>query len=304
MTCILKDHKCYRAWDTVCGHEAKTSHTIHHLKERAAERGTLWQSSLKGWERAIINQSNTGKTFVTRGNAYRLSQTQKHHLELNWSKFWGSGLLCKLRCGNPRITVHLRRVTTSTNFIWDLNDDRHTHTHTHTHTNWRQKWESATLTTIWLPCYGNTYCNVWSMRGSNHTAQVTQRLKVKAPAQCFRYPCLPLMINTDISTEKLLWVYFYIFYIFRFINLLQTPFVCVNATNELALYQMNLQWNLVWRFLGRHNDPVYVQWVTSLSLINTKLKITEANQSLCEATGWWYKLNCGPVFQEVPWSND
>ena len=36
------------------------SHTTNHLEERGMERGSTQWSSLKGWERAIVNQMNIG----------------------------------------------------------------------------------------------------------------------------------------------------------------------------------------------------------------------------------------------------
>ena len=40
--------------------QSQEHHTINHLEERGVERGSARQSSLKGRERAIVNQTNTG----------------------------------------------------------------------------------------------------------------------------------------------------------------------------------------------------------------------------------------------------
>ena len=57
VACFSED-KCWGAWDTTCGHEAKD-----------ITPSTAWrrarQYSLKGLERAIINQSNTGTVSKT-----------------------------------------------------------------------------------------------------------------------------------------------------------------------------------------------------------------------------------------------
>ena len=40
--------------------QSQGQHTIDRLEERGVERGSAGQSSLKGRERAIVNQTNTG----------------------------------------------------------------------------------------------------------------------------------------------------------------------------------------------------------------------------------------------------
>ena len=49
---VLRNLRHY-PWGQSQGH-----HTIDHL-ERGTERGSVWQPSLKGWDRAIVNQVNT-----------------------------------------------------------------------------------------------------------------------------------------------------------------------------------------------------------------------------------------------------
>ena len=60
MACIQEDWKCWGAWDISCGHKAKGHYTIDRLEERGMERGIDRRSSLKGWERAIVSQTNIG----------------------------------------------------------------------------------------------------------------------------------------------------------------------------------------------------------------------------------------------------
>ena len=52
--------------DNTCGHKAKEGHhTIDRLEERGVERGSARRSSLKGRERAIVNQTNIGTVSKT-----------------------------------------------------------------------------------------------------------------------------------------------------------------------------------------------------------------------------------------------
>ena len=62
----------------------------HHdslcLEKRGVERGSARRSSLKGRQRAIVNQTNTGTaTSERRGGArnYGLFRGHRYHLELN-----------------------------------------------------------------------------------------------------------------------------------------------------------------------------------------------------------------------------
>ena len=52
------DLKCWGAWDTTCECKAKGITTINCLEERGVERGSTRWSSLKGWKRATVNQTN------------------------------------------------------------------------------------------------------------------------------------------------------------------------------------------------------------------------------------------------------
>ena len=55
VACFLEDIKCWGAWNLQA--QSSGHHTIDHLEERGMERGSARQSSLKGQERAIINQT-------------------------------------------------------------------------------------------------------------------------------------------------------------------------------------------------------------------------------------------------------
>ena len=71
--------------------QSQGRHTIDHLEKRGVERGSARRSSLKGLERAIVNQSNIGTVSVaTLGkllrdwwNADGLFWAHRYYLELN-----------------------------------------------------------------------------------------------------------------------------------------------------------------------------------------------------------------------------
>ena len=71
--------------------QSQGHHTIDRLEERGVERGSYRQSCSKGWERAIVNQTNNGtvskatlgKLLRDGWSAYRLFRAHKYHLELN-----------------------------------------------------------------------------------------------------------------------------------------------------------------------------------------------------------------------------
>ena len=55
--------------------QSQGHHTINRLEERGVERGNAQQSSLRGLERAIVNQTNIGtilgkQTLERRGGAH------------------------------------------------------------------------------------------------------------------------------------------------------------------------------------------------------------------------------------------
>ena len=66
-------------------------HTIDRMEERGVERGSARRSSLRGRERAIVNQTNIGtvsnatlgKLLRDGWSAYGLSHRHRYHLELN-----------------------------------------------------------------------------------------------------------------------------------------------------------------------------------------------------------------------------
>ena len=70
-------------------------HNIDRLEERGVERGSARRSSLKGRERAIVSQTNTGiVSKATLGKLLRetewsasgLFRANRHHLHLNWTE--------------------------------------------------------------------------------------------------------------------------------------------------------------------------------------------------------------------------
>ena len=68
-------------------------HTIDHLEERGMERGSARQSLLKGWERAIANQTNTGSASLrTLGKLLRdrveCTGTILNWTQLKWRACW------------------------------------------------------------------------------------------------------------------------------------------------------------------------------------------------------------------------
>ena len=59
-------------------------HTIDHLEERGVERGSAWQFSLKGREKAFVNQMNTGTiSKATLGKLLRDGVEHRYQPELN-----------------------------------------------------------------------------------------------------------------------------------------------------------------------------------------------------------------------------
>ena len=74
--------------------QSQGHHTIDRLEDSGMGRGSTRRSSLKGRERAIVNQTNIGtvskatlgkllRVGVERIN-YRLFRAHRYHLELNW----------------------------------------------------------------------------------------------------------------------------------------------------------------------------------------------------------------------------
>ena len=103
------------AWDYL-GAQIQGRHNINNLKE-SLERGSARRSSLKGRERAIINQTNTGTVSeVTLGKLLRggmeLLRAQRYHLELlTWTEIhpdmtsWSLGKINApvLDCMQPQV---------------------------------------------------------------------------------------------------------------------------------------------------------------------------------------------------------
>ena len=89
--------------------QSQGHHTIDHL-DRWAERGSVWWPSLKGWERAIVNQVNTGTISKQQRqcgwNFWKVGQSaserREYHLGLNGTEDEGSnpGL-----CSNPLLPL-------------------------------------------------------------------------------------------------------------------------------------------------------------------------------------------------------
>ena len=73
--------------------QSRGHHIVDRLEERGVEIGSARRSSLKGWERVIVGQTNIGT--VSKGNvgetswetgwrAYGLFRAHRHPLELKW----------------------------------------------------------------------------------------------------------------------------------------------------------------------------------------------------------------------------
>ena len=100
---VLRSLRHYQ-WGQSQGH-----HTIDHL-DRWAERGSVWWPSLKGRERAIVNQVNTGTISKQQrqcgGNFWKVGQSsserREYHLGMNGTEDEGSnpGL-----CSNPLLPL-------------------------------------------------------------------------------------------------------------------------------------------------------------------------------------------------------
>ena len=89
VACFSEDLKCWGAWDTTCGRKAKDVTSPIAWKEEALDD---W-SSLKGRERAIVNQTNTGwnpfkanvgDTSERRGGAH-MGFSERIDTILNWT---------------------------------------------------------------------------------------------------------------------------------------------------------------------------------------------------------------------------
>ena len=79
--------------------QSQGHHTIDRQEERGVERRSARWSSLKGRERAIVNQTNIGtvskatlgKLWETGWSAYGLFRAHRCRLELNWTELWEDG---------------------------------------------------------------------------------------------------------------------------------------------------------------------------------------------------------------------
>ena len=60
--------------------QSQGHHTIDCLEERGIERGTAWQSSLKGQEKAIVSQTNIGTVSKT-----MLGKVLRYGVECMWA---------------------------------------------------------------------------------------------------------------------------------------------------------------------------------------------------------------------------
>ena len=78
--------KCWGAWNTTCGHKSKDI-TPSIAWKTGVERGSAWQSSLKGREKAILSQTNIGTVSkAAMGKPLRDGVERIwYHLELNWT---------------------------------------------------------------------------------------------------------------------------------------------------------------------------------------------------------------------------
>ena len=74
--------------------QSQGHHTVDRLEERGVERGSARRSSLKGRERAFVNQTNIGTVLKSDSGeaserrgwcAYGHFRAYRYHLELNWT---------------------------------------------------------------------------------------------------------------------------------------------------------------------------------------------------------------------------
>ena len=75
---LLGSSKVLKNLGYYLGAQSQGHHTTDHLEERGIERGSVRQSSLKEWERAIINQ-------------WTLEPFQRQHWENFWEMGWSVG---------------------------------------------------------------------------------------------------------------------------------------------------------------------------------------------------------------------
>ena len=101
VACFLEDLKCWEAWDTTCGQKAMDIIPSITWRREALglDRWSARRSSLKGREKAIVNQTNIGASYF-KGNVRETSErrdgahmgfsqridTILNWIELNWIK--------------------------------------------------------------------------------------------------------------------------------------------------------------------------------------------------------------------------
>ena len=85
----------FNTWEDSLRAQSHGHHTIDCLEKRCMERRSTSWSSLKGWKRAIVNQTNTGT--ISKGKVEETCERRgvecvwaflsvKYHLELNWTE--------------------------------------------------------------------------------------------------------------------------------------------------------------------------------------------------------------------------
>ena len=97
MACFLEDLKCWEAWDTTCGQKAMDIIPSITWRREALglDRWSARRSSLKGREKAIVNQTNIGASYF-KGNVRETSERRDgahmgfsqliDTIELNWTE--------------------------------------------------------------------------------------------------------------------------------------------------------------------------------------------------------------------------
>ena len=94
MACFSEDLKCWEAWDTTCGHNAKDITPLlawrrEALKEEALDdlprKDERRPSSIRRkWE--LFQRQRWGNFWETGWSAYWLFRAHRCHLELNWTE--------------------------------------------------------------------------------------------------------------------------------------------------------------------------------------------------------------------------
>jgi len=80
--CFSEDLKCWESWDTTCGHKAKDITPSIAWRRKSVKRGSARWSSLKGRERAIVNQTNIGT--VSKATLWKLLRDEVERIIMDF----------------------------------------------------------------------------------------------------------------------------------------------------------------------------------------------------------------------------